>query len=68
MARPRDSLLVRQPRFCQTLGNPQDVLFPLERLPAEMLAKGVFRIDLFEFFPDAMSLINLAKMAKSGSQ
>jgi hypothetical protein len=34
------SLLGRQSRFRETLGNPQDVLFLLERLPGEMFAKG----------------------------
>jgi hypothetical protein len=64
-ARPRDSLLVRQPRFGETLGNPPDVLFLLERLPGEMFAEGVFWIDLFEFFPNATSLIAVTEMTKS---
>ena len=41
MAHKRNSLLVRQPRFCETLGNPQDVLFFLKRLPGEMFANSI---------------------------
>ena len=65
VARPLDSLLFRQPRFRETLGNPPDILFPLERLPGEMLGEGVFWIDLFKFSPDATSLINLTEVTKS---
>ena len=61
----RDNLLVRQSGFREVLGNPPNVLFLLERLPGEMFAEGVFWIDLFEFFPDATSLINLTEMTKS---
>src|ERR1035441_8740248 len=46
------SLLRRQSGFRETLGNPPDVFFPLEWLPGEMFAKGVFWIDLFEFTPN----------------
>jgi hypothetical protein len=45
-----------------------NVLFPLERLPTEMLIEGVFWIDLFKFLPDAMSLVDLMEMTKSGSE
>ena len=65
VARPLDSLLFRQPRFRETLGNPPDVLFLLERLPGEMFAEGVFWIDLFEFFPDTASLIAVTEMTES---
>jgi hypothetical protein len=48
--------------------NPPNVLFLLERLPGKMFAEGVFWIDLFEFFPDATSLVAVTEMTKSGSQ
>ena len=59
------SLLGRQSGLRETLGNPLDVFFLLERLAGEMLAEGVFWIDLFEFLPDATSLIALTEMTKS---
>jgi hypothetical protein len=33
-----------------------------------MFFERVFRIELFEFVPDAMGLIDLAEMTKSGSE
>ena len=60
-------LLGRQSDFCQTIGNPLDVLFPLERLPAEMFIEGVLWIDLIQFVPDAPGLVDLTEMTKSGS-
>jgi hypothetical protein len=65
--RPQDNLLGRQSGFRETFGNPLNVLFPLERLPAEMLIEGVFWIDLFKFLPDATGLIDLIEMTESGS-
>jgi hypothetical protein len=65
VARPRDCPLRRQSGFRETLGKPPNVLFLLERLPGEMFAEGVFWIDLFEFFPDAASLIAVTEMTKS---
>jgi uncharacterized protein (TIGR00730 family) len=47
-------LLGRQSGFRETFGNPLNVLFPLERLPAEMLIEGVFWIDLLKFLPDSI--------------
>jgi len=62
------SLLGRQSGFRETLGNPPDVFFPLEWLPGEMFAKGVFWIDLFKLTPNSTGLIDLTEMAKSGSK
>jgi hypothetical protein len=63
---PLSSLLGRQSGFRETLGNPPDVFFPLEWLPGEMFAKGVFWIDLSKFTPNATGLIDLTEMARSG--
>jgi hypothetical protein len=58
------SLLGQQSGFCQTISNPLDVLFPLERLPAEMFVEGVFWVDLLQFLPDAAGLVDLTEMTK----
>ncbi len=62
------SLLSRQSGFRETFGNPPDVFFPLEWLPGEMFAEGIFWIDLFKLSPNATGLIDFAEMTKSGSK
>jgi hypothetical protein len=47
-------LLGRQSGFCQTIVDPLDVSWPLERLPAEVFFEGVFWIDLSQFAPDRL--------------
>ena len=59
--------LVRQSGFRKALGNPFDILTPIG-LPAEVFIKRVRRIELLEFVPDAMSLIDFAEMTKSGGE
>ena len=62
------SPLHRQSGFRETFCNPPDVLFPLERLPDEIFAEGVFWIDLLKLTPNAAGLIDFTEMTKSGSK
>ena len=62
------SQLGRQTGLRETLGNQPKVFLPLERLPGEMFAKGVFWIDLFEFTPNATGFVDLIKMTESRSK
>jgi hypothetical protein len=61
------TLLGRQPRLGEAFGDPFDVPWP-ERLPAKMFSERVFRIDFFEFAPDATSLVDLSEIAKRRSE
>ena len=62
------SLLGRQSGLQKTIRNPLDVLFPLERLPGEMILERVFWIDLIQLVPDAAGLVDLIEMTEGGSQ
>jgi len=55
----------RQPNLRETVDDPLDILLSLEGLPSVVFAKGIFWIDLFEFFPDATGLIAITEMTKS---
>jgi hypothetical protein len=59
---------VRQSRFCEAVGDPLHVLPVCERQPAEMSVKGISRIDLLEFTPDAPGLIEIAEMTERGGE
>ena len=58
----------QQPGFLETVREPPRILFPFERQPAQMFTERIFRVDLFEFAPNATGLVDLAEMTESGRE